>query len=222
MSSLAIRKLPHNAPQRAMRAVARRYAAAIERRGRPATTPQWLADVWRYNCASYVRMGRNWLMLHALSNSGWYVASHFAPDTLRGGYRLLAGVRESRLPVVFTVPEDLAADLERVGWKRLPSWAATIADNCTDERAMELARLGVWLSDRPVASDIMSLYSYTVELDLGGFEIVDVDFDDLWAGADVSNADVIRVHDTELGCTSYVVTERASLAMTITRVDRVR
>ena len=27
MSSLAIRKLPHNAPQRAMRAVARRYAA---------------------------------------------------------------------------------------------------------------------------------------------------------------------------------------------------
>jgi len=127
MSSLAIRKLPHNAPQRAMRAVARRYAAAIERRGRQATTPQWLADVWRYNCASYVRMGRNWLMLHALSNSGWYVASHFAPDTLRGGYRLLAGVRESRLPVVFTVPEDLAADLERVGWKRLPSWAATIA-----------------------------------------------------------------------------------------------
>ena len=96
------------------------------------------------------------------------------------------------------------------------------AGNCTDGRAMELARLGVWLSDRPVASDIMSLYSYTVELDLGGFEIVDVDFDDLWAGADVSNADVIRVHDTELGCTSYVVTERASLAMTITRVDRVR
>ena len=39
MSSLATRKLPHNAPQRAMRAVARRYSAAIKRRGRQATTP---------------------------------------------------------------------------------------------------------------------------------------------------------------------------------------
>jgi len=96
------------------------------------------------------------------------------------------------------------------------------ACNCTDDRAMELAKLGVWLSNRPVAADIMAHYSYTVELDTDGVAIVDVNFDDLWAGADVSNADVIRVHDTELGCTSYVVTERASMAMTITRVDRVR
>jgi len=121
-----IKRLPVNAPYGALIKVAKRYAVAIERRGRFATDIDFLANVWRENGAGYVRQGRNWLIVHELV-SGWYVASHFAPDTLKGGYKLLKSVHKSGLRVVFTVPEDLAVDLERIGWVRLPSWAATIA-----------------------------------------------------------------------------------------------
>jgi hypothetical protein len=46
---------------------------------------------------------------------------------MREGYRLLRAVHEARLPVVFSVPEDLAADLLRLGWKALPAWVQQAA-----------------------------------------------------------------------------------------------
>lgn len=126
--NICIRSFPCNAPEKAMLRIARQYASAIVRRGRQATTPEFLAGVWRDNGASFVRLGRNFLILHQLGNSGWYVASHFAPATLRGGYELLRAIRKSNLPIIFTVPDDLARDLERIGWKKIPVWARAIAD----------------------------------------------------------------------------------------------
>lgn len=126
--NICIRSFPCNAPEKAMLRIARQYASAIVRRGRAATTPEFLADIWRCNGASFVRHGQNFLIIHELGNSGWYVASHFCPASIRGGYELLREVMSSRLPVIFTVPEDLARNLERLGWKRIPAWAKTLAD----------------------------------------------------------------------------------------------
>ena len=125
---MEIRRFPANAPRKGMLKIARQYAAAIVRRGREATTPEFLADVWRCNGASFVRQGQNFLILHELGNSGWYVASHFAPASIRGGYELLRAVRAANLPIIFTVPDDLARDLARIGWKKIPAWARAIAD----------------------------------------------------------------------------------------------
>ena len=125
---MEIRNFPSNAPRKGMIKIARQYARAIVRRGREATDPGFLADVWRCNGASFVRQGQNFLILHQLGQSGWYVASHFAPASIRGGYELLRAVREAGLPVIFTVPDDLARDLARIGWKKIPAWARAIAD----------------------------------------------------------------------------------------------
>lgn len=127
-NTLKINRFPVNAPQRAMRKIARQYANAIVRRGREATNHTFLADVWTSNCAHFIRDGHNYLIVHPLGKSKVYVASHFAPKTLRGGHRLLQKIKEAKLPIIFTVPEDLAANLEKLGWKRLPNWARKMAD----------------------------------------------------------------------------------------------
>lgn len=118
---MEIRRFPRNARYADMLRIGLQYEAAIVRRGREATDPEWLAGLWRDVGACFVRKGKNFLLLRKLGPV--YVASHFAPETLRGGYRLLKAVAESGLPICFAVPDDLAVDLERLGWKRLPGWA---------------------------------------------------------------------------------------------------
>jgi len=118
------RRLPANAPIKMVRRIARQYERAITRRGRQATDPLWLAGIWKDFGSYFVRDGQNFLMVRPLA--GFFVASHFAPKNIRGGYRLLLKVK--RLPVVFTVPSDLGADLKRMGYIRVPLTNAELKD----------------------------------------------------------------------------------------------
>lgn len=135
---MQIRSFPSNSPTRAMRKVARQYAAAIIRRGRQATDHTFLADVWAMYGAEFIRDGKNYIVLKSLADTGWYVASHFAPCTLMGGYRLIKKAREADLPIIFTVPEDLALNLERLGWKRIPEWARRLVPGLPEDKVVLL------------------------------------------------------------------------------------
>jgi hypothetical protein len=122
---MKINRFPLNANREVMVRIAQQYAAAIMRRGREATDPEFLGNVWAECGAHFVRDGMNFLILYRVGDI--YVASHFAPETIRGGYRLLRKVAEAGVPVCFAVPADLAKDLARMGWVRLPDWATKIA-----------------------------------------------------------------------------------------------
>lgn len=125
MPTLAIKQFPFNAPPKSIERIAEQYASAIVRRGREATNPDFLAYVWRTNCAHFVRQGRNFLILRKVGQI--YVATHFAPHTLKGGHRLLKAVKDAGLPICFAVPDDLAQNLSRIGWVSLPDWANKLA-----------------------------------------------------------------------------------------------
>ena len=105
--------------------IAEQYASAIIRRGRNATCPDFLGNIWAECGAHFVRDGRNFIILYKVGEI--YIASHFAPETIRGGFRLLQKVAAARLPICFAVPCDIAKDLARIGWVRLPGWANKIA-----------------------------------------------------------------------------------------------
>jgi hypothetical protein len=122
---MKINRFPLNANREVMVRIAQQYAAAIMRRGREATDPEFLGNIWAESGAYFVRDGMNFLILYRAGDI--YVASHFAPETIRGGYRLLRKVAEAGVPVCFAVPADLAKDLARMGWVRLPAWANKIA-----------------------------------------------------------------------------------------------
>ncbi|MEM4360349.1 MAG: hypothetical protein QXT45_07465 [Candidatus Bilamarchaeaceae archaeon] len=47
-----------------------------------------------------------------------FVASHFAPQTMKGGVDVLTDLLHIDTPVVFAVPETLADQLERIGYRR--------------------------------------------------------------------------------------------------------
>jgi hypothetical protein len=123
--AISIERFPANADRRVMVGIAQQYAAAIIRRGREATDPEFLGNIWAECGAYFVRDGQNFLILYRVGEI--YVASHFAPETIRGGYRLLRKIAEAGLPICFAVPADLALDLARLGWVRLPAWANKIA-----------------------------------------------------------------------------------------------
>jgi hypothetical protein len=120
-----IERFPLNADRETMVAIARQYATAIVRRGREATDPEFLGHIWAESGAHFVRDGRNFLVLYKVGEI--FIASHFAPETIRGGYNLLSKVAAAGLPICFAVPADLAKDLARMGWVRLPGWANKIA-----------------------------------------------------------------------------------------------
>jgi len=122
---MTIERFPLNADRETMVGIARQYAAAIVRRGREATDPEFLGNIWAECGAHFVRDGRNFLILYRVGEI--FIASHFAPETIRGGYNLLRKIAEAGLPICFAVPADLARDLARMGWVRLPAWANKIA-----------------------------------------------------------------------------------------------
>ena len=122
---MGIERFPLNADREAMVGIAEQYASAIVRRGRVATDPEFLGNIWAECGAHFVRDGRNFLVLYKVGEI--FIASHFAPETLRGGYNLLRKIAEAGLPICFAVPADLAMDLARMGWVRLPGWANKIA-----------------------------------------------------------------------------------------------
>jgi len=122
---MKIERFPLNADREVMVGVAEQYASAIVRRGREATDPEFLGNIWAECGAHFVRDGRNFLVLYKVGEI--YIASHFAPETIRGGFRLLQKVAEAGLPICFAVPADLAENLARLGWVRLPAWANKIA-----------------------------------------------------------------------------------------------
>lgn len=123
---ITIKHFPENSPMRTMAAIGAQYAAAIERRGRTATDTDFLISIWRNYGSAFVRLGKNFLIL-AQVGGGIHVATHFAPATLPGGYRLIKAVVAAKLPIVFAVTEDLAVNLERLGYVRAPKWVATQA-----------------------------------------------------------------------------------------------
>lgn len=122
---MQIKRFPATASMRDMRRIGRQYASAMARRREP-TDPEFLAYVWRERGAVHVRRGKNFLMLHQCG--GIFIPSHIAPVSLRGGAELLREVYASRLPVFFAVTSDLVSPLERIGWRRLPSWIQRIMD----------------------------------------------------------------------------------------------
>ena len=121
----AIERFPLNADRQIMVGIAEQYASAIVRRGREATDPEFLGEIWAECGAHFVRDGRNFLVLYKVGEI--FIASHFARETMRGGYNLLRKISEAGLPICFAVPADLARDLARMGWVRLPGWANKIA-----------------------------------------------------------------------------------------------
>lgn len=122
---MKIERFPLNANRDVMIDIAEQYATAIARRGREATDPEFLGHVWAECGAYFARDGRNFLILYKVGEI--FIASHFAPETMRGGYNLLRKVAEAGLPICFAVPADLAKDLARMGWVRLPAWANKLA-----------------------------------------------------------------------------------------------
>jgi len=122
---MIIQRFPSNADREVMVSIAEQYAAAMVRRGREATDPEFLANVWAECGARFVRYGQNFLVLYKVGEI--YIASHFAPETIRGGYKLIRKVAAAGLPICFAVPADLARDLARMGWVRLPGWANKLA-----------------------------------------------------------------------------------------------
>jgi hypothetical protein len=122
---MQIKRFPAHASMRDMRRIGRQYESAMARRREP-TDPEFLAYVWREYGALHVRSGRNFLMLHRCGRV--FIPSHIAPVSLRGGAELLREVYASRLPVFFAVTGDLVSPLERIGWRRLPSWIQRIMD----------------------------------------------------------------------------------------------
>lgn len=125
IQNMKIERFPLNADRETMVGIAEQYASAIVRRGREATDPEFLGNVWAECGAYFVRDGRNFLVLYRVGEI--FIASHFAPETIRGGYNLLRKIAGAGLPICFAVPDDLAKDLSRMGWVRLPAWANKIA-----------------------------------------------------------------------------------------------
>lgn len=123
--TMEINRFPANADREVMLAIAENYAAAIVRRGREATDSEFLAHVWAECGAYYVAKEDNFLILYKVGEI--FIASHFAPATVKGGVRLLQAVEASGLPIVFAVPEDLARNLKALGWKQLPKFARVLA-----------------------------------------------------------------------------------------------
>lgn len=62
----------------------------------------------------------NALMGYPLFGKG-FVASHFAPKTLRGGMDLISSLNASKYPVMFSVTEDLSPMLTKLGYIKLKS-----------------------------------------------------------------------------------------------------
>lgn len=125
VKAMKVERFPLNADRGVMVGIAEQYASAIVRRGREATSPEFLGNIWAECGAHFVRDGQNFLILYRVGEI--YIASHFAPETIRGGYNLLRKTCEAGLPICFAVPADLARDLARMGWVRLPAWANKIA-----------------------------------------------------------------------------------------------
>lgn len=94
--------------------------------------------------------------------------------------------------------------------------------NGADEDAVRIARIGVWLSDRPLAKEMGADIQMEVELDMDGWEVAEVSLEQLWQGTDIPEADIYIVEDSEFGCTSYIVTEGAKSAMTIIAMTIIR
>ena len=106
------------------------------------------------------------------------------------------------------------AEFDEFDFTRLGEFTSA---NGADEDAVRIARMGVWLSDRPLAAEMCADIQMEVELDIDGWDVAEITLDQLWQGTDIPEADIYIVDDSEFGCTSYIVTEGAKSAMTITK-----
>jgi hypothetical protein len=48
-----------------------------------------------------------------------FVISHFAPQTITEGVRLMVEVLTTRMPMVFAIPDGIAAQADRIGFRRV-------------------------------------------------------------------------------------------------------
>lgn len=121
----AIRRFPWDADYDRMMDIAKQYEKAITRRKRQATDPEYLAEIWRSNSGYFLRHKNNFLMLRKIGPNS-YAATHLAPATLRGGRDLMHKALNEKANIVFTVPEDLQQNLQRIGFKPVPRVANQI------------------------------------------------------------------------------------------------
>ena len=122
-SGSQVRQFPVDSNVERLEKIGQNYAKAMSRReGRTVTSPAFLADTWQRNSANFLRHKDNFLMLRQMGPNS-YVASHFAPATIRGGRDLIKKSLSDKANIVFAVPEDLQRDLGRLGYKPIPKLA---------------------------------------------------------------------------------------------------
>ena len=102
------------------------------------------------------------------------------------------------------------AEITKFDFSRL---GEATAANGADEDAVRMAKMGVWLSDRPLADEMCASHLYEVEIDMEGWDVAEVTMEQLWQGTDIPVADIYIVEDTEFGCASYIITEGAKDAI---------
>ncbi len=100
------------------------YAAAIERRGREPLNQNSFENHFfnhgNYNESLAYGADKDGYLLGS-SVDGVFVPTHFAPKTLRGGYRLMKELVDSPIPVSLFITKDLVDTVEKMpGWKVLP------------------------------------------------------------------------------------------------------
>lgn len=97
------------------------YSKAMERRGRVALS--FRAFFSHFNGGSFSQTfrfgnGKDGFLL-GVEEKGLFVPTHFAPRTLRGGYRLFEELRS--VPSLLAVTDDLSLTLKKMpGWYKLP------------------------------------------------------------------------------------------------------
>lgn len=57
--------------------------------------------------------------IFGFENNGIFTASHFAPSDLKSGYRMLSNLVNEPRPVLFSVPDDLASQLSKLGYTKV-------------------------------------------------------------------------------------------------------
>lgn len=60
--------------------------------------------------------------IFGFNNDGIFTPSHFAPFGLKSGYKMITDLANEPRPVLFSVPEDLSKQLEKVGYTKI--WSA--------------------------------------------------------------------------------------------------
>lgn len=105
--------------------IERQYVAAISRHSSYhccLANHVKMAEFFGVTC--YCRDHRNVMVGHLqmVANHKVFIASHFAPQTMRGGMKLLQQMQEDELPIVFAVTSYLANMLSKMGYEEVGRW----------------------------------------------------------------------------------------------------